>query len=146
LAASISTLTDPQAILDATAQIEALSSQAYSLLGEQQQLLMGDDFIAFLEEVRASGQAQLDAALEIVQTQQDPTAPGSTANAVQASFERMTDTLVVRVEEATALHIAAAQRMEAAAALNQSAASSFGGFVGNLPTSFNINVTVPEVG
>ena len=102
LAASLTALADPEAIRQAMEQINQRVGQAFAVLSEEQQQIIGRDFIGFLEETLAVGEQRLQ----------------------ELSEENITQQRALEQERA-ALMDRLADRMEEAAASNQDAAATF---------------------
>jgi hypothetical protein len=71
LAESLATLSDPEAIHDAVAEINTLTSQAYALLSDDQKTEASNEFIEFLESVNSQAIENLDAEKDRVATESE---------------------------------------------------------------------------
>lgn len=117
----ISTLTDPEAILRASQQIEQTVSALWSSLDETQRKLLGDEYLEYLDRTEQLVMDRLNKGLEEVETTQ--------ADIFSALTDQM-GTIADRMIEAT-------EAMQAAAELNYLAAQNFNASVGLLMSGFN---------
>ena len=123
LAASLHTMTDPELIRQTMEEINRHVGLAYGVLSDEQQQIIGEDFIKFLEETLAIGETRLDALSEEAINKQE-----ELDNQRAALMESLAD------------------RMEVAAAINTAAAGSFQEgaelFAGAAQMLQNINITI----
>lgn len=142
LSETLGTLTDPEQIRDTASQIQQLTGQAFGVLGDTSQSAMSGEIIGFLEGVESQAQAQLDAAMQIVETIADPTAAGSPANAIEAALSRWEAGFMERYQ-------AFLDAGEAAQAENTQQfgleIDILGNAIANFPDSINVNVDVGEL-
>lgn len=126
----LGTLTDPEAILRTSEQIERLVSGMWGRLDDSQRMALGDEFLDYVDRTRALAEERLAQGLaEVESTQAD----------VYNRLTTQMDTVADRMNEATRQMQTAAELQNYAASQFASYVQLFGGYVAGMGAGMEVN-------
>lgn len=126
----LGTLTDPEAILRTSEQIERLVSGMWGRLDDSQRMALGDEFLDYVDRTRALAEERLAQGLaEVESTQAD----------VYNRLTTQMDNVADRMNEATRQMQTAAELQNYAASQFASYVQLFGGYVAGMGAGMEVN-------